>query len=777
MYDDARQLDALCYDLVLGDFPRGRNRARIQRLANGAPPYSDDEVEENGIVVNINDLTHTRLLHDGRTQYANAMLKTGYFASATTDAGPAHKRGLRAAVVNRAWNKRMKKDIRFFERLRAEFGMLVLHGISPGVWETEFGWCTKPMGVEDVLIPSQTLLGFDNLPFFVIRRSFTGIELLKLVDPAKRSPGWKMDTVQPCLDWLLSETTQLRSQNWPEVWSPEKTQERVKEDGGYFLGDTAAKIDCFDIYGYVDDGKTSGWVRRIILDSWSEPTYAGNRVQMTRDLNGPMKDKKWTKNQFLFTSGKRKVAKSWQNIISYQFADLSAVFPARYHSVRSLGWMTYAACHMGNRMRCKFYESVLEALSMLFEVDSAADAQNALKLNLINKGFIDKTIRPVKAQDRWQVNSQLVELGLSDNAKVISDNSSSWVQNNDFSRDRTEKTRYQVMAELQAMTSLASAAMQQAYQYQVYEFREIFRRFCKPNSKDPDVRAFQAECLRQDVPEYMINDETCWDIETERVMGAGNKTLEMTIAQQLMEWRDKFDPEAQREILRISTLAITDDPDKARMLVPDMPDKVTPSVREASHICGDLMQGIPVQPMDGENQIEIIETMLKILTMKVQTAMQQGGMVNPQELMGLQLISQNIAERIQMLEKDKQEQARAKQYNDLLTKLNNQLRAFGQRLQQMMQQQQKAAQQQNGNGEAGAVIAKTQAQIQAEMMKAQAKAQNMRESHQQRTEQRQIQFQQKIAQEQQRHEVDVAAKDLEAAGNIRRNRLNSLSEE
>jgi len=40
--------------------------------------------------------------------------------------------------------------------------------------------------------------------------------------------------------------------------------------------------------------------------------------------------------------------------VAFQFADLSAVAPFRYHSVRSLGWLLYAVINLQNRLRCKF---------------------------------------------------------------------------------------------------------------------------------------------------------------------------------------------------------------------------------------------------------------------------------------------------------------------------------------------------------------------------------------------------------------------------------------
>lgn len=758
--------DAVTYDLVLSDFRRGQNRARIANLANGLPPYSEQEVEENGINVNISDLTHTRLLHDARSQYHNNLLKPGLYARAKTDAGPVHKRAARSAVVTKEWNKVMKGSIPYYESKRASFGNLVLHGISPGVWEDEDSWCPVPLGVEDVLLPGETLLGFKNLPFFVFRRSFTGIELEKLTQREKRDPGWNMPFVKRIMEWLNAQASQLRSLNWPDVWAPEKIAERMKtEAGGTLAGDRAPKIDVFDIYAYDDSGSQEGWVRRIILDSWSEPVFdTAGKVSTTRK-EGVMGET----DGFLFTSKNRKVARHWREVVKFQFADLSAVFPARYHSVRGLGWMLYSACHLGTRLRCKFYESVLEALMMLFEVESQDDVQNALKLNLVNRGFIDKTIRPVKAADRWQVNAGLVELGLRDNAQVISENSSAWVQNRDFSQDRTQKTRYQVMAELQAATGLVGAAMAHASEYERIEMREIFRRFCKRNSRDPEVRMFRAACLKQDVPEYMLNDPDAWETDIERIMGGGNKTLEMQIADWLMQYRPAFDPEAQREILRRSTLAYTDAA-TALSLVPENPVQITSSVREAEHIASDLMNGINVEPLAGENQIEVIETLLRILTQKITEGNQQGGMVAPNVLQGLQAIAQHVAQRIGIIAEDPAEKPRVKMYGDLLGKIANHLKAFQQRLQEAMQKQA-----QGGNGQGG-LDPKDAAKIQGTMLMAQTKAQIAERSAAQRTAQRQVQHELKLRQQMEQHKVDIAAKDLESAGTIRRSRLSALED-
>lgn len=765
-FDDARLLDGLCYDLKLGDFPRGKNRALLNDLYNGVPPYTEQEVEENKIDVNVNFLEGTRLLHDARAQYYQAFLKPGKYFTLTTDFGSQTKRSHYAAIVSREMNRIMKRSLKYFEVMRSKFGMLALHGISPAVWENEDKWCPKSIGVEDALVPSNTLVGFDNLPLLVVYRSFTGYELAKLTAKRHRDPGWNMPLVKRAITWIDSQQTALMGSNWPEIWAPEKMAERIKGDGGFYATDQLPTIDCFDIYGYVEKEKESGWVRRIILDSWSTPQAYGGGYKMPRNesLKGLAKVKE---NDFLFTSGSQYIADSLQSIISFQFADLSAVAPFRYHSVRSLGFLLYSVCHLQNRLRCRFNEAVFEALMQYFRVGSADDAQRALKLELANKGIIDDTIKPVPAADRFQVNSNLVELGLGENRNLISENSSGFTQNTNFSRDRVEKTRFQVMAEVNASTSMLSAGLLQAYHYQTFEYREIVRRFMRKDSYDPEVREFREECLRQGVPEKMLN-HVLWEVEAERVMGAGNKTLEMAQAEQLMQYRPLYDPEAQREILRDVTLAITDDPDRADSYVPEQP-KISDSVHDAQLAAGTLMQGLPVAIKSGINRSEYCEALIATMAVVIKRAQASGNMASPQDIRGLQNIDQHVKQNLEILAQDEKSKELVAKMQQQLSGLENEIKGFIQRLQQAMQKQ---AQQNGGGGQDPAAAAK----IQAIAATAQTKMKIAQESHAQKTAQRQIQFEHQMQQDRAKHQLEMQAEAAKTGQELAHNRLKALSE-
>lgn len=776
-FNDARLLDQTAYDMVLADYPRSLQRALINSSANGQPPYTEKEADESGIKINVSDLSMVRLCQQARSQYNNGFLNQARYFSTQTDMGPKHKRSLYSAIVAKEANLPLKESIDHFEMMQSKFGSLVLHAIAPAVFENEDVIIPRAIGVEDALIPSNTRIGFDNLPFIFLRRSFTAMELQRFTLRAKRDPGWNMELVQRCIEWADSEMTQLYGSNYPEIWSPEKWEERVKQDGGFYASDQVPNIDCFDIYGWVDedDHGEAGWVRRIILDSWSNPEITGGAIGMTRDKRMKDRDGKELgppqKNDFLFSSDTRKVAKDWREICSFQFSDLSAVTPRRYHSARGLGWMLYAVCHLKNRMLCKTQEAVFEALLQYFKVKSMDDVQRAMKLELAQLGFIDESLMPLGPNERWQPNEALIQLGLAEVQQTIDANSKYATGQPGQSQGKERESNFQRMADIQQVNALVSAGLNQAYQYQVFEYRECFRRLMKANSKDPRARAFRANCLRQGVPEKLLVPEA-WDVQSERMMGGGNQTLEVMIATQLMGWRPMLDPEPQRIVLRDAIMALTKNPAKALELVPETPNKVTPSVVMASNAATSLLNGVEAPVETGIAHEEYCGEMLKILAQRIQNGNQQGGMVDAKELQGLQAIIKNIGDHIKIMAQDKGQKEKVKKLADTLKQLSNLVKAFGQRLQAAMKKKQAAAAK-NGNGQPdpkdAAKIAATTAMAKNKMTLAQ-------QSHAQKTAQKQVSFEQKLKQDAQKHHAEIAKTDLEAAANIHRGGMKSFGE-
>jgi hypothetical protein len=408
--------------------------------------------------------------------------------------------------------------------------------------------------------------------------------------------------------------------------------------------------------------------------------------------------------------------------------------------------MLWGVCELQNRLRCKFTEAVFEQMMWFFRSSNEGQLNRIKKAMFTHMGVIPEGISFVTATERFKPDHQLVNLLLSQNRQLMGENAASFTQ--DFRQGgEQEMTATETMARVNAVNALVSGMLNLAYVYETYQYRETCRRFCIKNSQHHEVKAFRLACLKDGVPEEILDSDR-WDIEPERVLGAGNKTLEIAQAQQLLQMRPTLGPEAQQTVDHIAVEAFTDDPALAENLVPiEGRQKVSTAKHDAMLAVGTIMQGGVVQFGEEHNRRDLVETLLLEMALIVQRIVSMGGMATAQEVTGLQNLGNHIAQILAMVEQDKGEQERAKQYQDQLGNLMNAVKGFAQRL---AEQQQTA-----GVGANGEAQAETAGKLQAMQIQAQAKAANARESHAQKTAQRQIQFETQQKQREDEHQLEM----------------------
>ena len=764
-FTTAAACESVVWEMRLADYPRALNRSKLNDLFNGFPPFEPGDTDPSRC--NVNFLEGTKILHDARRQFSTAFNSGDNLFSVNLDYGPTWKKREWGTKITKELNRIVRQSRRYGQCRESIFALNVLHGIGPSMWENRENWCPYELGIEDVLVPSNTYTSLRNLPFFAVYRQYTGYELWKLTHGPKVDPAWNLDLVDRAIRWVDEQAQQLMSASWPEVWSPEKMAERIKQDGGLYASDAVPTIDTFDVYFWNDSGKKAGWNRRIILDAWGSPGVGGaGGIATPASPNSQLPEKNFLggRNEFLYDAGNRVYANRLEEIMHFQFADASCVAPYRYHSVRSLGFLLYAVCDLQNRLRCRFNDHVFENLLQYFRISNPADQERLSKVDLVDKGIIPDGLMFVGQQERWQINQAVIEQCMELNRQSMADNSASYTQDFDTS-EKPDETATRTMAKVNATAALVGSMLNRAYNQQQQQYQEITRRFLMKDSKDADVRAFRLACLKYGVPEDALN-VACMEIEPVRVIGQGNKMLQVAMADKLFALRPVLDPTAQKQVDRIYVLANSDDPALAEQLVPEQ-KHISESVHDAQGVVGTLILGGKVDPVAGQNHAEYIETWLHAMATQLQ-AMGPGGMGTPDQLKGLNNLAQHIAQQIQFLMQDKTAKAKVKEYKDDLAKLMNLVKAAGQRL----AEQQKKMAQQNGTGQQ----AETQAKLQGQMMLNQAKAKNMRDSHAQRTAERQLQFEQQMKQDAQRHNLDMAKTVGEAHATAHINRMKSLQE-
>jgi hypothetical protein len=671
-FDDPFKVSSLVYNLKLSEQPRSINRARINALFNGNPPYSEQEARENRVGVNCNFLEAPRIAQDARRTYYNAFIRPGNYFTVTLDAGPPEKRLEWGHIITRNINRVMKDSLPYINLLQCSFAQMVLHGTAPVFWPKRQKWMPEFLGIDEILLPSRTRQSMDNLSYFAIHRRYTIGELYDMTSGEAVDKGWNMPLVKKLMERLAKQVGAPGYIPQPQFYEYERFEEDLKANSGWWASDAAPSITVWDFY-YCDEYDTNeggyGWKRKMILDSDCETTtqYAP---------------------EFIFDPKDRVYASELSHLLHINYADGCTVPPFLYHSTRSLGFMLYAVCHLQNRLRCKHADATFESTVQLFRNHASDSAERLERIDLQNFGVLPDGVEFVPAADRFRMDFELVNSAFAMNRQLMSENSSAFTRD---INDGTQKelTATETMARVNEASAMVGSMLNMAYTYQKYQYQEIARRFClqaqSPNP-DRDILKFQKRCLMEGLPPQAFNSEA-WIVEVERVVGTGNKTLELAQTSELvgMAERGLLDPDAARLATHIRVEALVDDPALADRLVPMGQQQTSEAMEIASLAWASLIDSKPVVVARGMNEIDYVETLLHDLNIEIDHIEKAQEVPAPKRIAGLANVIQHIMQHVALIAQNDAMGPKVKQYGDQLKAASNYVRKYAQQAQEKAQ--------------------------------------------------------------------------------------------
>lgn len=679
----------ICEEMQSVENYRAKDRAMIDNLANGGRPYTPAEVEKYQIQINVNWGGLNKKTQDANRQVNNATLHVGQFFTARSKKGPPEKRDEFSRKFTENINNVLKhgeSGKRHYFLIRNRNAALTLHGLGPILWTNDYGWLGRNVALEDLLIPTDTLIDFSNLSHFAVNLNLTAGELVDMTHGEKTKAGWDLGSVRKILDHLKIYPPNSESRTWAE--NPEQLAELFKQNRCATDTDRVARVKL-RLFLF-QDRESKKWYRRIIL---------------REDLGGVI-----AKDQFIFRSNEP-FADSLSHILHVQFGDNVLNAPLKLHSVRGIGTMLYAPEEASNRMMCQFFQHVFESLMQWFRISDPIDHARLKAIVLRQYGILEDGMSVVPQNERHQIDPNLVESVLSKFRQVMSENSASYVQdiNDGTSKERTAK---EVSVMLSSTNAMVSGTLLGMYLQEGFYYEEVVRRFLQKNPSEQDIKEFQEACKRDGIPDELMVASN-WIVEPEKVLGGGDQSLAQEEANALLANAERFDPSKKRIILRKWTLAWTRDWALANTLVPEMPPESTDGTMAAEYVFATLMRGIPIKLREGIDHIGYVESMLGMLTASVMRVKEGDGMGTMVDVIGFEAVAIDIQQQLDLLAADESNNLRVKQYADHLGQLMNEVKGFAQRLAEAAQTEQAGA-----GGDPAA-----QAKADATVMLAQVKAQ------------------------------------------------------
>lgn len=643
---------------------RACDRATIDNQFNGGRPYTPKEEEEHQIQVNANFLEGYKIAQDGILQSNSALLFKDQLIATKCLGGKVEKREGRgiqfAQNLNNAF-KRGKSGKKFLYMMNNRNASFVLHGIGALLWANDFNAMPRFVALNDLLIPTDTPLDFsDELSQFGVNVWLTPWQLRKMTSAEKSAKGWNTEFANEIIKSL--KTVKDYS---PDLWNnPEEAESLWKQRALYMNSDAVSKVKL--TYFYYQNPETGKWHRKIIVRE--------NQAL----LSTPITDK------FLYDGKDTPFADSIDQILHVQFGDGSVVAPRKYHEVRGLGVLLYSVIELMNRLRCQWTQHTFESLMTLVRVANPTDRDRPKMLQLQPYAVLEDGISFVPPEQRHQVDPNLVHGTMAEYRQLMQESSSSYKADIDTG-SRKEQTLGEAQIKLQTANKMVAGTLQTAYSQEVFLYEEEVRRFLLKTSQDPEVKAFQAKCRADGIPDELMQPKH-WQVEIVKVMGGGDATLAKQEAQWLLANSQRYDPTAQRIILRRATSTVLNDPEFANTVVPEKPVEATDGRMAAEEVFGTLMQGGQVVLREGFAQEDYVAAMLQLMAGKIDQV-QPPEMGTPQDVIGLSTVGQDIEQHIQLLEGDPEKRQLVKMFSYGLGKLMNLVKAMIQRQTEQAQQQ------------------------------------------------------------------------------------------
>lgn len=686
---------------------RGDNRVKINKAANNEPLLEEAEADKLGMKIYNRWGELMGALAHARRQFVSNFMSPSTFFTVSLPKAPENVRSDWGGIITDEINDKMKDGdsfLEYFELLQSKWAAVVSHGIGPIMWDDKYAWLPRFVAVEDLRIPTDTEVSFRNLSWFAVRIPYTPGELSrKAFSKSVSRFTWDKKAVGKILENIKEVNDTMAENNYNFETTPEKFEELRRQNAGYWSGDAMPTINLWHFYHADDDGKW--WLKVVPETSTSGVSPESEDVFICQSENS--------------------VANCWREILHVQFGDLNNKAPFMFHSVRSLGFALFEPCYWTDYTRCRLLQHALDQFNIMLRSNDPIDRARAQVQVFQNLGILKPGLSIVPANERHQVDAQLVESVMAQTKQLQSEASTAYTQNID-NGTKKEQTAFETGVKVQQTNAMLSGILLKAGIYEKACYKEICRRFCLEKSDDKDVIAFRKSCAEAGIPKEWL-DISKWRIEPTTPLGNGNPTMAMVEAENALKLRPLLDPASQAEALHDAAVQMVGSR-RARRWVKTDSSTVSNAAVAAANAFQQMMSGMPPTVPEGLNVMEQVQKLIDLSARYISMIQSTTKIPSIKELFGLQSVAKYTGFLIQGMQGDTGNAPKMKIFAKSLNIIENELK----KLQQQFQMEMQKNQAQNGNGKSAALVMETKANIEAKNAEIQQKLKGKELSDQQK---------------------------------------------
>jgi hypothetical protein len=546
------------------------NRARVQEMIDGYPPYDQAELDNLGQSqrTNLNLLEGQALIDAALAPYNDLTSSVDNLAQIETAEGDPQVRTEWNQIISEEFDRMLRAWHRFEFNNQSLAREFVIHGLGVAYFEDDYDWRWKICGLSDFILPRNTPANEDDIDYAIARRRYTTTQLYQFIKDPKfaKENGWNVEETKKAIYWATSSRNSS-----PTSWEWEELEREIKQNDVYYGRVRAKEIWVLHFWVKEFDGTVSHF--------------------MTLE-NGLNQD-------FIFKKiGRFKSIKNCLHIFTYGIGN------GYYHSIRGLGYKIFPQVQVSNQLRC----AVIDAT--FFSAGPVIQPEDSTALDELSFSYMGPfTLVPpnIKFLD-------LKHQNISDNILPIVRDLSMQIESNtgtyqprqqpDAAKGQKEKTRFEVQAQLSKESTLSTSAMNLFYIPWDRVLAETYRRATSSelSQMDPGGREafeFRRRCMQRNVPMKALANVK--RVRAIRAMGYGSASARLLALDQIGTLAPQFDEIGRRNAIRDRVAAYVGYAQA---------DRYVPSIQQAGRQPvdqkfaelenGQLMQGIavPVDPTD-----------------------------------------------------------------------------------------------------------------------------------------------------------------------------------
>lgn len=518
---DSKSLHEIYKKLKDADDKSSRNRAEIQAMFDGVPPYSDADLQASGQAYrcNVNFDEASAILESATAGYIDLIHSVEHLLSLKTEYGDSKTR----AEYNDILAQELTRAIRSWPQFHFNYQLLVqnfvAHGVGITYWEDDIDWRWRVSMFGDFLIPRKTLACEDEIEIAICVRSYQVHQLYRFIeDPeAAAEMGWNVEEVRKAIVKATNGSSSTSAfTDWEAI-------QREFKNNDLFTG-------------------TAGASEVKVLHAWVKEFDGTVSYYMTLENNEAEK----------FLCVKKSLYRHVNS--AFVFFPFGIGTNGYYHSIRGLGYKIFPQIQLSNRLRCQMADGAMLSSTLLLQ---PSDEQALEDLNftyygpysVLAPGTVNVVERAMPDVSKTAmpflndlVSQMQVKTGVYEGAKsAINDN--------------REKTKLETQAILSGQARLSLAALNLFYEPWGRVLKETVRRFVcgcyvEGEAGSREILEFKERCLMRGVPPEAIAMIDIDSVRPLRAIGSGSESARLLATDELTQLMPGFDEYGRKAAIR-----------------------------------------------------------------------------------------------------------------------------------------------------------------------------------------------------------------------------------